>query len=371
MSERKIETNRGFIVVAVALLLVVILGFVALATDAGVVYSSRTAAQEIVDGAALAGASTFVLNPTAPQPATAIAYATNAAANQSILGNAVDPADVTVTVANRIVTVHLTHTEPTFFAKVLGVNSADVAVQARAEASDTALGASCVKPFFLPNAAFLPAGANVCNACDPAKPEYNQVLFRGGAPTAYAFSKIGQQFNIRPLTPNQALEPAQYYSLALGGRGGDDYRTNIGTCVEGAIYCGECFGVEPGNMVGPTKQGVEDLIGNPADIFHAVGDYGPLHSDTSRSLVVVPVWDVCFNSSSCGATPFCPAGKFDTHGRNPEIQIVGFALLFIDGTSGNNVQAHLINLFSCGSGGGGPGEIGPYSVPIRLVRPAG
>ncbi len=383
MKQQNRDSEKGWVLVTVALSLVALVAFAALGTDVGVLYSARTSAQEVVDAAALAGVSTFVLNPTAAQPATAINYATSAATNQSILGKPVAPGDVSVSVnvAARRVTVNFSRQEDTYFARVIGFDNAEVAVVGRAEASGTAIGAKCVKPFFLPNTVLLPSGGGgggghggggggsaPCNACDPANPEYNQVVMRDGSLTAYAMSRLGQQFTIRPTQPSQALQPGQFYSLAIGGTGAQVYRDNIATCSQEAVSCQQCYLVEPGNMQGPTHQGIDDLVGDPPDEFHAVADYGPDHSDTSRSLVVVPIWDICGDPTSCGEVPFCPAGRYPGGGRFINIKVVGFGLVFVDGFQGNAVQARLINVFPCSSGGGGGEQTGPYSVPIRLIR---
>ena len=66
------RTNEqdGYILASTAMLLVVLLGFVAVGVDLGVLFSARTAAQRAADAAALAGAFTFIVDPTAPQPTT-------------------------------------------------------------------------------------------------------------------------------------------------------------------------------------------------------------------------------------------------------------------------------------------------------------
>jgi uncharacterized membrane protein len=58
-----------------------------LAVDLGVLYTARTSAQHAADAAALAGAFTYVTNPTASNPTgTATAAAMSAAAQNEILG---------------------------------------------------------------------------------------------------------------------------------------------------------------------------------------------------------------------------------------------------------------------------------------------
>ncbi|PYS45044.1 MAG: hypothetical protein DMG13_32900, partial [Acidobacteria bacterium] len=100
------KSEKGYVAVVVAALLVVLFGFTSLAVDVGVLYTSRTAAQRAVDAAALAGAFTFVVHPTAPQPATARQHALSVATAQRVLGQPINPADVDINVdiPNRLVT---------------------------------------------------------------------------------------------------------------------------------------------------------------------------------------------------------------------------------------------------------------------------
>ncbi len=44
------------------------------------------------------------------------------------------------------------------------------------------------------------------------------------------------------------------------GPGGNNYRDNIATCDPTVIGPGTVLQVEPGNMIGPTNQGIRDLI---------------------------------------------------------------------------------------------------------------
>ena len=44
------------------------------------------------------------------------------------------------------------------------------------------------------------------------------------------------------------------------GPGGNNYRNNIATCDPTVIGPGTVLDVEPGNMIGPTSQGMNDLI---------------------------------------------------------------------------------------------------------------
>src|SRR6266566_9804442 len=54
------KKQEGFVLVVLAIVLLALVGFLALAVDIGVLYSARTSAQGVADAAALAGAFTFI-----------------------------------------------------------------------------------------------------------------------------------------------------------------------------------------------------------------------------------------------------------------------------------------------------------------------
>ncbi|HSR52796.1 MAG TPA: pilus assembly protein TadG-related protein [Acidobacteriota bacterium] len=380
--------QEGYVVVVVALLLIALIGFAALSVDAGLFYSTRTSAQRIVDASAVAGAFTFVINPLDAQPAGAEAAARALALDQDIRGIAIENSEVGVSVdtVNRRVTVTLDRAETSIFGRALGVLTADIGVTATAEASLSAGGATCVKPWIIPNTVLLPDGASVCAVC-PGSPDYDpaleaQLLVDDGMVTPFAQSQIGQQIRVRPTRPANALEPGQFYSIQVSdGTGGSVYRESIANCAPDGVFCGQCYDVEPGNMVGPTHQGVDDLIGDPPDTFDATNFcYDPGCRDTSRSLVVAPIWDVCNSPDpgGCPSTGFCPGAVLSESGANVSLRVAGFALVFVEGFQGNDVVARLINVTTCSAGGGGGGggptgddgnpQIGPFSIPVRLVQ---
>ena len=360
MRTRKCE--KGYVAVVVAALLVVLFGFTSLAVDVGVLYTSRTAAQRAVDAAALAGAFTFVVHPTAPQPATARQHALSVATAQRVLGQPINPADVDINVdiPNRLVTVSLTHDQGTYFARVLGIDQATIGVRAIAEASPNATGSACTKPWFIPNTVF--GALSPCKACAAG-----QVLVANNEVTPYGLSQLGKQFRVRSQNPGNALAPGQFYAIQVpGSSGGNDYRNNIATCTTQTVVCQQKYSVETGNMVGPTKQGVRDLMGPSPDVWEGIARYrradGTL-TDTSRQLIVAPVWDVC------GTPGFCPAENFPS-GTKVDVRTVGFALIFLEGIQGNDVLARIVNISGC-SGPLVTTEAAPYSIPVRLVRVPG
>ena len=83
------------------------------------------------------------------------------------------------------------------------------------------------------------------------------ILPNGTVNHAFVDPLLGTQRTIKPGNPQNALTPGQFFAIRLGdSSGGNDYRTNIATCASQIVTCQNLYSVEPGNMIGPTKQGV-------------------------------------------------------------------------------------------------------------------
>lgn len=207
--------------------------------------------------------------------------------------------------------------------------------------------------------------------------------------TAYALTQIGTRHNIRPTSPKNALAPGNFFSLRFAGNSGaKDYQDAIAGCQENAtVFCNQCVGTEPGNMNGPTNKGTirltdQDGDGSPDhDLFppsvtgDALGRYcfGPTLAtcsfNGSPQIGSVPVWDVCgIPIGGCPSENYCAGGKFN---GQVDLKIVGLATVFVHGMVGGDVQATILDVNTCPSGGpelgGGTPIPGPLGVPIRLV----
>ena len=359
------KREKGFVMVMVALVLVVLIGFVALGVDSGSLFSARTSAQAVADSAALAGAFTFINNPTASQPSTANNYALQIALNNNVMGKVVKSSDVSITtdLAKRRVTVVVNSTQPTYFARALGTATADISVTATAEASTSSSGGCCTRPWFVSNTVF--ATDNICTA----KCDLNQVLVNPTTleVTDFAKSKYGQQFTIKPQNSDAALSPGEFYLIDLpDSTGGRDYETNIiyGAAVD--VQCLDYYSVLTGNKVGPTAHGVDSLIGDPPRYtWQAINEYKRVSDgaifDIAENVVTTPIWDVCTNTS------FCPSGKLS--GTTPSLRMVGWSIFFVEGIQGNGVKARLLNVTGCGPGGATDDGSAALTLPLRLVRP--
>jgi len=399
---RRQGKEDGYTLFIIASLLVVFLGFTALSVDVGVLYSARASAQRAADGAALAGAFVFVTRgdldeTTTPKQSDVIKEnAIKTAATNKMLGAAVTitTGDVTVDTANHRVTVQVNQNQPTLFARILGENSTNIHATAVAEAFTAANATGCLKPFFIPNTALFNGNGSTtqCDACT-LTPKQILVDIVGGVPqvTDWAKTQIRNstvanglnQFLLKPQDPHSALRPGDFMLIDIPGHNPGDLSDDIATCLDETSTCAQTYGILTGDHVGPTKTAIKNLIGCPSnrDIYLGPGQYqrpdGTVGS-TSKSLVTCPIWDVC--NATIGGTPFCPAASVPG-GTNVQLQIVGFALVFVEGLAsgksgtvdctGNNAIARVINVAACGGAGGGtinPGETGPLGVPIRLVR---
>lgn len=116
-----LHNEKGNMIVLVALAFVVICAFAGYALDTGMAFFQKGKLQNAVDAAALAGAA--YLPDTSQAQSKAMAYAAL---------NGVNSSDITVHFSNNIITVTATTANPTFFMKVLNINSLDIKATASA-----------------------------------------------------------------------------------------------------------------------------------------------------------------------------------------------------------------------------------------------
>jgi len=320
------------------------LAMVALAIDVITLYSAHSEAQSAADAAALAAAKMLVaagvtadpqqisdpsLQATAQTLATKVAQ--DVAGKTAIAGQAILPADVTVTFPNTgqpsfginpTVNVTVQNTNlPTFFSRIWNRSALTVRVSAKAEAfnpsNSSSLGtgaptvARCVKPFLLPN-------------CDPVNPN-NPGSFCGGTvaqffdpttgaiknPGQYPAGVIGETFHMvsncgpGPLcvfgapTATAGVPPMLMYYPApiptpLTGNscpsctaGASDYQSDIECCNPTPLSCGTSSNlvtpdasIYPEGGTLPARDGIECLIhqngGSGQDILNETVLPGPL-----------------------------------------------------------------------------------------------
>lgn len=417
--KNKVEEKGGYVLVTVAILLIVLVSFVALAVDLGVLYSARTAAQRAADAAALAGALVFVVD-TTPESSDIEAKAIASAAENAVLGTtvAITSGDVDVDMVNRRVTVRVERTQArgnpveTYLARIF-MDSADIAVEATAEASTVATASDCPKPWMLPSTAFQPQHITPCQACESDAQKYDDpnlypatavpwpwpgfdpalgpppngprtLLDTAGNVTPYARWLFGQagnpteaaQFTIKPQSPTDALVPSNFYPIRVSGAGAALYRADIASC--GAqVRCFDQYEVETGNMVGPTSQGTNDLVELENRTYdfdspnHLYLDPGGQHRAPNPQLSAVPIWNACSDplfqyDPSAGQCPAEVVGP----GGGTWYTVQAFGQIFVEGMGKGGVVTRLISITECAEGSSSidVGESGPLALPVRLVR---
>ncbi|MFB9652194.1 pilus assembly protein TadG-related protein [Pseudarthrobacter oxydans] len=139
LTEDKAPNEKGAVSVIVAILMVTLLGFVAIAVDVGVIYSERAQLQNGADASAIALAQKCARNATDPACSTTSALATSLA-NQNALDGMSKVHTIELDTTARKVSVTTSAKEPggtdnsvsLFFADVLGVPTKEVGARASA-----------------------------------------------------------------------------------------------------------------------------------------------------------------------------------------------------------------------------------------------
>jgi hypothetical protein len=374
-SNDRARRERGATIVFVALALTALLSVVALAVDVGMLMTAKTEAQRTADAAAMAGAGTLIFTPGDDGPARS--EADKFGEMNDVQGVAdIDPAaDVDVDLANLTVTVRAHRDQvrggpvATWFAQIFGVDAVDIGADATARAS-SAGAAKCVKPFAIYDRYDSNDGNSTfdqgVDVYDPHLTGYGSSWRNAGEPGDDGLGYVndfGRPIVVKgnakkgdPCCPGTG--PSWYYPWAMpGGQGGNWYRTNIQTCNPSIITIGDDYDTEPGNMVGPTRQGVEALIAQ---------DPGATW-DPAQNQVVGSDFDPWVGSPRIGIVPTFNPGRFFQPGRK-DLEFTNFIAVFFESVSGNgnNQQVHGRILFATGIAGGS--DTAPGIKFVQLVE---
>ena len=156
------------------------------------------------------------------------------------------------------------------------------------------------------------------------------------------------------------IAPSFYYPWDMVGEdmGADDYRHNIGYCNTNIMEFGDVFVAKPGNMVGPTNQGMDDLIlRDPRATWNENTDPDTINSEfrPSPRLVAIPLFD----------PEYYDTGK--RMGRNASLKFVNYLGFFIEEMRGNEVVGRIHPIGGLRTGNG-PAPPGAFPLVIRLVQ---
>lgn len=366
--------NRGQVLLVFVAGLLALLGIAALGIDVGYMYTVRHELQRSTDAGALAGASAFFDGSWSDSAIRALANTrARAFASKDKVATAVLSSGGEISVAfpaAERVRVDASRNVPLFFSRIFLGPTKTITAYAIAEASVVDTNVKGLKPWGIPypwedtngNDLFDP-GETVHRDCPEGVLDSSRYFCTG----TRVILKIGTPKN-SPKNPNGLpslqQESGHFFALALDGTGGSVYRDTIVNGSNTPVTVGDAITLEPGNMVGPTRQGTRDLIdadtnsqwneaaGLPESSLYHAGDGSWMNSPR---VIRIPVYDpeIALNN-----------------GRT-EMMVAGFAGFWIE--SIDNHQATVIGRFipmrAFGQAGPTAGPTaGPVLKTLRLVE---
>ena len=394
ITRRRLDSERGAVLLHVAISILVLIGLLTFVADWGVLWVARNQAQNSADAGALAGAISMAFDANGWTDRTATGPARQSA-RQVALTNAVFaiapdvvmasdviftdqptdmcPADVNGLTPCIRVDVYRnqarTNPLPSIFGQAFGLTAHGVraTATARVAIADTT---NCMKPWAIPdkwidindptpeNPGNMPPVWSEDDSFDlnsgqngNGPPLANPDVYVPATPTSpgSGFSSLpqsqggdlGRRVVLKQGGPSTSISPGVFQPIRLprydgGSQGGDDYRENISTCTGLPVSIGDTLVSENGNMIGPTRQGVDDLIAQDPNA----------QWDTNTNSVI----NSCATATpSCGASPrVVPIPVYDTatyyntkRAGLPEFVIVNILGFFIDRMQGNDVVGYL------------------------------
>jgi hypothetical protein len=301
MRYRGLQSERGAVLIHVAVGLVALIGFSALTVDYGVLWVSRRQAQNAADAAAHAAAEQISFGD--PTDLTAATNAAISAASQNkIWGQAPDATTVAITFlptcppgapgppdkcvkADVWRNAEKSNPLPMYFGQIVGLTQQGVRATATAQLYQGD-AATCVKPFAIPDKwtenqtplwdptdtfdRYYLNGPNVGTLIP--NPDVYTPPSSSSTGTGFILpDDYGLQLTFKNGNPGDAIQPGWFYPVRLSDSdsGASDYSWNISNCNTTIIGpcppTGPCnnknvLDLETGDMVGPTKSGMADLI---------------------------------------------------------------------------------------------------------------
>jgi hypothetical protein len=352
-----------------------------LAIDVGMLMTARGQAQNSADAGALAGATALVFNNYQDRSASgpAVTNAKGAASANQVMGKNVSVLNSDVTfpngptgLNNRVrVDVYRTAARgnpvSTLIAKFFGMSTANIDATATAEASK-ANAMTCVKPFTIPDKWIekQTPGWDMNDTYDAYNnkgvPLANPDVYIGADKPGYtgynATRDQGQLLMIRAGTGNQ-INPTMYFSLAIGAvTGGAEYDWNIRNCNTTLMKWGELLIQEPGNMMGPTVSGAQDLYNQDTGAYWDNGCNCVKGSKfgTSPRVFPIPLYD----------PQYFDDGK--RQGRYADLKVANWIGFFLESIQGNNLWGRITPIKGVIDKNAGPAPDGIFPMTIRLVK---
>jgi len=378
-----LRSERGATLILVAVAMTAMLGFLALAIDLGMLYVAHSDAQRAADAAALAGASAFLDNSNSAAVGPARQRALEYAQRNTFQNGPIDSANVAITVlqdSNKVGVYIHRDSVPTLFARVLGIRTVPIAAFAAAQAIQAG-AAKCLKPVAIPDMWFDanedPNGDRVMDNGEQwvfgDNPGDRYQAFNGRNSTSPGFSNdFGRQLQIKEQDPQSPfvaspgifypwqipIDPTEVPCKGSFGGGASAYRNDICSCNNSSVQLGTPYPIKTGNMVGPTWQGVGELIkDDPSAYWDAA-------TQTVKGSTFGGSW---MNSPRVVKLALFAPGQITKSGMTT-ITFNNFALMFVESqkTSKDPVTGRFLYYVS---GSGDPGPVtGSLVKTLKLVK---
>jgi hypothetical protein len=394
---RLARDESGQTLALMAVMIAGVVSILALAVDLGMLFVAHSEAQNAAEAAALGGAREFMLiQPAASAAGPARDSAMSYATRNGIRKVAIDPSEVTINVDinRRRVWVRIERTTlGLWFARLFGKSVATVNAAAAAEAANAGT-ANCLAPFAVPDIWGEPTiGGDDSDSDgiwdynegwtygdDPGE-MYNAFGSGVGPETGYGSSYRNGMPGINPIIgtynddygrpmilkvqdPQAAPTSGFFYPFRIGtNTGASDYRNAIENCDNQVVPLNTNTPLEMGNMVGPTRQGVDNLIAKDPNAFWdpSTNTYVPSSTYpglTSPRLKTIPLYDPYYITQVAGG--------------NHNLKFNNFAVLFIEGVQQQGQDEWVVGrfmYFAAGLGGSAPGgATGSLALTLRLVE---
>jgi Flp pilus assembly protein TadG len=361
------------------------LGFMAflsasmLAIDVGMMMTARNQAQNSADAGALAGATALVFdNYTDRSPSgPAVTNALAAARINTVMSGEVNvtPADVTfhpnptTGEMNRVQVNVFRPGMATAIARFFGMATVQVNATATAEASP-ANSVACPLPLTIPDR-WIEKGTPPWDPNDTFDmydkkgnllPESQRDVYIPTGQSGYTgYNAVRDQGMkvVLKASNDSNLAPSFYFPWSPpGSSGADDYREDLAWCDNSVVVpFNFLMTPEPGNMVGPTKQGIEERIArDPSAYWDEAKNELVSTMKPSPRVAPLPLFDPVYYET----------GKQNS--RNADLKAVNYLGFFIESMNGNEVIGRVIPIGGIYNGGLGPAPEGAFPMAIRLVK---
>jgi len=365
--------ERGMSFAFVGVGLMTFMAATTLAIDVGMFMTARTQAQTSADAGALAGATALVFNNWNDRTASGPAVQSSISASQqnTVMNGVVSvgPSDVTFPAgplgSNRVkVDVYRTagRSNPvtTLLGSLLGRSTVDIGATATAEASPAG-GMTCVKPFIIPDKWTENTNPpwNMNSSTYDHWDKWGNVVANADTynpANGYSALDKGTLLILRAGSGNN-IQPTFYFSWAMpGNTGGEWYEENIANCNTTVISSGYVATQEPGNMIGPTIQGLEALMDQDPNAYWDDANKKYV-SNLNPSPRVFPI-------------PLYNPDEYDKgkiNGRTATLVVSAWLGFFLENIQGNEAYGRIFPITGV-SAATSPTPTAPLAYVIRLVQ---